>query len=703
MVFSEVRSKCNSCHRDVHQNTVSPDCRSCHSTETWLIADVNSMHQRTRFPLVGVHQNLDCASCHTQYSRLYFPPIDVACVTCHSKEYYSTTQPNHVQAQFSTQCQTCHNVIDVSWGPTSFTHDFFPLVAGHAIPNCFACHQQGNNKFSGLSTDCYSCHKNDFQRVTFPNHVIGGFSTNCATCHTINGWSPAPFNHTTTGFTLTGAHATIACGKCHVNPTATLSTSCYTCHSADFASATDPNHVSGRFSHTCDQCHSTTNWGGASFDHSTTGFPLTGEHANLQCAQCHASGYTNTPSDCYSCHSRDYMNAVTPVNHVAIGLQHTCQDCHTTMALFTTTTFDHSTTTFPLTGLHVSVSCQSCHKGSVTTTATDCYSCHSADYANAVMPVNHSSAGIEHTCQDCHTTTAQFTTTTFVHPAAPFQLTGAHTTLACQSCHTGSLSAAPTDCYSCHTNDFNSTTNPNHVQQGFSHTCTNCHSTTDWNAASFDHTAAGFPLTGEHANLQCAQCHASGYTATPTGCYSCHSTDYVNATSPVNHSAAGIEHTCQDCHTISSPFTTTTFVHPTSPFQLTGAHTTVPCQSCHTGTLSSAPTDCYSCHTTDYNTTSNPPHASAGYPTACASCHTTTAWSPSTFNHTQFPITSGNHASPPLLCSQCHTTVSNFAIFSCTTSGCHSQASTDPRHTDVRNYVYSPTSCYSCHPTGRTD
>ena len=410
LVFSDAKTDCNSCHKDVHQNTVGPDCERCHSSTTWVISEANQMHEKTRFPLVGVHQNVDCASCHSGYSKLYFPPLAVSCYSCHSQQYFATTSPNHVQAQFSTQCQDCHGAIDISWGPTNFDHSFFPLTCGHAIQNCFACHKQGNNNFKGLSTNCYSCHQ------------------------------------------------------------------------ADFASATNPNHVAQGFSHQCDQCHTTTDWTSAGFDHTAAGFPLTLGHANLQCVQCHAAGFTNTPSTCVSCHQTDYNNTNNP--------------SHITLAL-------------------------------------------------------------------------------------------------------------PTGCTTCHT------TNPG------------------W-------TPATFPI---------------------------HSNYYV----------------------------------------ITGAHASLTCDQCHNGNYNVAPTTCYGCHTNDYNSTNNPPHQSAGYPTDCTQCHTQTAWTPSTFNHTQFPITSGNHASPPLLCSQCHTTISNFAIFSCTTSGCHTEASTDPHHSGVRNYVYSPTSCYSCHPTGTGD
>ena len=115
------------------------------------------------------------------------------------------------------------------------------------------------------------------------------------------------------------------------------------------------------------------------------------------------------------------------------------------------------------------------------------------------------------------------------------------------------------------------------------------------------------------------------------------------------------------------------------------------------------PRDCYGCHKTKYDQTTNPNHVAAGFPTTCETCHkaTDTSWNQGTFNHTWFPITSGRHSG--FQCAQCHTTPSNFTLFSCTTGGCHPQSETNGHHNGVPGYVYSSPACYSCHPTGRAD
>ena len=67
---------------------------------------------------------------------------------------------------------------------------------------------------------------------------------------------------------------------------------------------------------TCESCHSTATWANATFNHSATGFPLTGAHVPLQCSQCHVNGnYSLTDTSCVSCHLKDYQGTTDP-NHV---------------------------------------------------------------------------------------------------------------------------------------------------------------------------------------------------------------------------------------------------------------------------------------------------------------------------------------------------------------------------------------------------
>jgi hypothetical protein len=350
-----------------------------------------------------------------------------------------------------------------------------------------------------------------------------------------------------TGFALTGMHATLECTACHINnrfkgtPAA-----CYGCHQKEFVAAANPPHAQGGFPHDCAMCHTTATWLGAKFDHSAfTNYPLTGMHLNLQCTQCHLNNkFAGTPVDCYSCHKADF-NSTTNPNHVASGLPTDCSICHSTSG-WIPSSFNHSKTTFPLTGAHVTTACSTCHvNNNYTTLPVDCFGCHKADYTKTTNP-NHASAGFPTDCSVCHSTTS-WAGAVFDHSKTPFPLTGAHITVACAQCHiNGVYAATPTDCYSCHRTDYNGTTNPNHTTAGFPTTCATCHTTTTWAGATFNHTwfntghggANGICATchtnsADYSVFTCTNCHAkaatdqrhggvSGYIYNSVNCYACH-------------------------------------------------------------------------------------------------------------------------------------------------------------------------------------
>ena len=705
-VFAGLSTACISCHLKDEQGTTNPnhvaagfptDCSMCHTTASWLGATFNHTTQ-TKFPLTGAHMNVACNTCHVNN---VFAGLSTACISCHLKDEQGTTNPNHIAAGFPQDCSMCHTTVD--WTGATFNHTTqtkFPLTGAHVNVPCATCHV--NNVFAGLSTACVSCHLKDEQGTTNPNHIAAGFPTDCSTCHTTVDWSGATFNHTTqTKFPLTGAHVNVACSTCHVNNVfAGLSTACVSCHLKDYTGTTDPNHPAAAFAQTCDSCHTTTNWLGATFNHTTqTKFPLTGAHVPLDCNLCHKNNvFAGLSTACYSCHQADFTGTTNP-NHVTAGFPQDCSVCHTTTD-WTGATFNHNTTPFPLTGAHVNVACATCHVNNVFAgLSTACISCHLKDWQGTTDP-NHTSAAFPQTCDTCHNTT-NWSGATFNHTTqTTFPLTGAHVSVDCNVCHVNNVfKGLSTACYSCHQTDFNGTTNPNHVSAGFPQDCSLCHSTTNWSGATFNHANTPFPLTGAHVNVACATCHVNNvFAGLSTACISCHLTDYNGATNP-NHAALGYPQDCTQCHT-TTDFTSSTFNHAAStfPFPLTGAHLTVPCASCHVnGNFTTTPTDCYSCHTADYTGTTNPNHTAAGFPTTCATCHTTTAWTGATFNHTWFPMTHGNAK----LCSDCHTNSADYSVFQCT--GCHTATQTNPEHSGVKSYVYNSTNCYACHPKGSGD
>jgi hypothetical protein len=325
-----------------------------------------------------------------------------------------------------------------------------------------------------------------------------------------------------------------------------------------------------------------------------------------------------------------------------------------------------------------------------------CVSCHQTQYAGTTNPP-HQAAGFPTDCTTCHNTTT-WTGATFNH--ATFPLTGGHQAATCQQCHVnGVYRGTPTTCLACHQANYNATTNPPHQSAGFPTDCTTCHNTVTWTGATFNHNASQFPLTGAHLAATCQACHGNGvYDGLPTTCVSCHQSDYAGTNNPP-HQAAGFPNTCTTCHTTTT-WTGATFNHSTTQFPLTGAHVSTTCQQCHSsGVYDGLPTNCVSCHQSDYAGTTNPNHQTAGFPTDCTSCHTTTRWDGATFNHDGqwFRIYSGHHRGRWTTCAQCHDNPASFAQFTCLSCHEHRQSSMDSEHRGRSGYSYNSQACYSCH------
>jgi hypothetical protein len=706
--FSETKSQCFNCHVDMHSNTVGNDCVRCHEPTSWLVRNINVLHQAGRFPLVGKHLNARCEQCHLQYTELKFPPLGIRCFDCHSSDYYSAKSPDHAAGNFSTECQDCHNLNDAQWNMTNFAHSFFPLVGGHNLQTCFSCHK--NKNFTGLSKECVTCHQSNYNSAKNPDHISAGFPTKCESCHNINSWQPANFDHNTTKFPLSGKHTNVQCSVCHQNGYANISTDCYSCHKSNYDNSTNPNHVAGGFPTTCNTCHNTNGWTPATFDHSLTKFPLTGTHTTVQCSSCHQNGYTNTSSDCYSCHKSNYDNSTNP-NHIAAAFPTDCQTCHTTTG-WKPATFDHDGKYFPIySGSHNGKwsNCSDCHTNSSNYAVFSCITCHDHNQTDTdskhqgVQGYTYSSSA----CYSCHPRGSS--DGSFNHATSVFPLSGAHTTVSCSNCHTNGYAGTPTTCVSCHQTNYNSTSNPNHTTLALSTDCSTCHTTnTGWKPAQFPIHSNYFTFTGAHSTIagDCASCHNGNYTNTAKTCVGCHQTNYNGTTNP-SHTTLGLSTDCSTCHTTNTGWKPAQFPIHSNYFALTGAHATISsnCATCHNGNYTNTAKTCVGCHQANYNSTTDPNHIAAAFPTDCQTCHTTTAWKPATFDHDgkYFPIYSGSHNGRWSNCSDCHTNNSNYAVFSCITCHEHNQSETDSKHQGVQGYSYTSSACYSCHPRGNSD
>jgi hypothetical protein len=414
------------------------------------------------------------------------------------------------------------------------------------------------------------------------------FSKDCSLCHVPKRWdalrSDFSYDHKKeTGFALLGAHADAACLRCHNDRgpvKAYLARGCGGCH-------VDPHKAT--LGNDCERCHEQTSWvrpgrqGEKLAAHARTRFPLTGAHAVVECRQCHLAAdrgeFTALPTDCVSCHAREYASAP---NHAARGYGADCRRCHQPWA-WRAASFDHA----PLGPNPV------------------CMNCHAPDFAaaNKTAASRHAANGFPQTCRDCHGFTAWGPGTSMKHAR---------------------VGAAP--CYACHSANYASA--PNHASMGFSTSCQTCHTgTSTWLGAVFDHTPLGpnpvcwnchqtvynqakrTPSSNHALNAfptTCQNCHnyAAWGPGTPmqhafvtTSCQNCHMDDFNAAKSPVNHVTQGIfASACSTCHTSYAAWGG--FTHNPSNCYSTGsyrAHQGARCAQCHATPVYTTAT-CTACH-----------------------------------------------------------------------------------------------------------
>ncbi len=706
--FADLATECLACHRLDFEATHDPDhaeknfdekCQICHTTVGWQPAIID--HSQTNFPLTGAHRSASCQDCHLTGG---FDGARMECQFCHMQEFDDARDPAHIESGFSRDCATCHKT--TKWNDASYDHSLsrFALTGAHRAANCASCHAGG--RYTGTTQDCYTCHQVAYQQASRPNHAVPQIDHNCTSCHTTNGWSPSTFSHSATNYPLTGSHKTADCAGCHIaGRFAGTSDACYTCHQGDFEQVVTPNHRQGQFLQDCTPCHSTVEWSPATMHQALSDYPLTGAHRRVDCASCHVGGvFAGTQTVCFSCHGADFEGAQDP-NHREGQFNQNCASCHSTGG-WSPATFDHAATDYPLTGAHQAVDCALCHQnGRFNGTPTECYPCHQADFDGVEQP-NHRLGELDHDCTPCHTTEV-WTPSTFDHSATDYPLTGAHKAVECSACHINNLyNNTPRECYPCHQQDFVDVQQPNHQQGQYDQNCTICHSTEAWSPATFDHADSDFPLTGAHREVACASCHENGqYNNTPTACYPCHQDDFDGANEP-NHQQLQFDHNCTICHSVEA-WSPAQFDHDNTDYPLTGAHRQVGCASCHAnGRYDGTPTDCYTCHTADFNNVANPDHETPRFPHACLWCHTTDNWN-SNYNHQQyFPISAGRHRQGQEwdLCSECHNNPNDYNVFTCIACHEHSnRGEVDRDHREVRNYRYTSEGCYDCHPQGRED
>lgn len=281
----------------------------------------------------------------------------------------------------------------------------------------------------------------------------------------------------------------------------------------------------------CVACHTADAWRPTrvplAFAHDETRFVLEGRHGDVACTGCHLELRFDEPdasdADCVFCHVDVHVGRLGRV----------CTTCHSTTSFTNVPGLAvHARTSFPLTGAHVQLSCETCHAddrgGAFTTLEPECVACHEADYGSAQI-IDHAGAGFSTDCLQCHTTLAWSHNAEFDHVAAAnFDLVGAHGVLPCSRCHQqpgGGVPFSPTDqddCIACHQDDYQG----EHAGTGFPTTCLTCHDQFSWGDAVFtEHDAQYFPIfSGAHRNRWdgCQTCHAVPADFSSFACFACH-------------------------------------------------------------------------------------------------------------------------------------------------------------------------------------
>lgn len=585
---------------------------------------------------------LKCVSCHSFGTG----GVHLKCLECHSeirkrleaKSGYHARIVRGSGAAAANDCARCHAEHNgrtfalVRWRVPMAKFDHrqagLPLEGRHAALACRQCHQprflsdearrelkQTNldTTLLGLSPKCGSCHE-DIHR--------GSLGQDCARCHSQDRWKDPPgFLHDKTAFPLTGAHARVRCDGCH-KPSPALGNRvqyknfvfqefCKSCHA---------DRHGGAFTADCSKCHTTDNWrevhSESTFDHSRTGFPLTGLHRTVACQKCHANSNFRAPvahARCLDCHQDRHNGQLT----ARAGGE--CSACHTESG-WKTIRFDaaaHAQTRYPLTGRHMVVACERCHPGRGTAmnfhpASGSCGQCHADRHAGQFA-----GAPWQNRCERCHEVEGWKIVryTLAEHARTRFALTGGHRAVACSDCHRETAGVESIRfhgldqaCAGCHRNPHSDAASP--ALKG-NWSCDQCHTPRNWQETTpFDHDRTGFPLLGRHRGAACVGCHKPttanarrtiDFHTAGRACGSCHADIHAG-----QFRAEGQEQPdCGRCHTPTN-WRAESFDHQKhSTFALTGAHERVPCRLCHAGRDTAAgrvviyrgtPRRCEACH-----------------------------------------------------------------------------------------------------------
>lgn len=394
-----------------------------------------------------------------------------------------------------------------------------------------------------------------------------------------------------------------------------------------------------------------------------------------ECKQCHRPFSKQSQNVlCLDCHEKvaedvDGKKGFHGLNRLG---ETECSSCHADhkgrdakVMQFSTDTFDHDLTDYPLKGMHGGVGCNACHKDGdkYREAPGKCFDCHEGDDLHK--------GNLGKKCSDCHSVKGWREEQQFDHDETDFRLLGEHIDVQCDSCHAGQrYENTPMKCSSCHR------LNDAHAGN-YGSDCDDCHRESGWKKIRFDHAKTDFPLTGNHRDVKCETCHGGDVMADDLGtdCVSCHKSD------DDHKGQYGKE--CDACHKTSG-WEKVKFDHDReTDFPLRGKHAEQNCGACHRGELGNETlgSKCIDCHK------ANDVHASEQGET-CDQCHSEKGWATKVrFEHdmTSFPLI-GMHSVAP--CEECHLS----AVYSETLAECDACHADD----DVHEKKLGP-ACEACH------
>lgn len=517
-------SRCLGCHteiaalqkegRGLHGRLKNRPCMDCHPDHAGREFDLISWeegaaekfdHARSGWPLLGMHAKTACRECHrAEFQKSAITPkirhrpagkswlgLETKCVTCHKDPHAGT---------LGTACESCHGI--EGWKPaTGFDHarTSYPLTGKHAQVACAKCHGKPASETTRAAvdpkrlkpvahTECSACHADPHK---------GSLGVACSSCHMTSSFkslNAKSFRHDKTRFPLLGAHAAVACEKCHTKPGGGALpkppfAACLDCHAQVHGT-----QLAGRADKgACESCHTVNGWRPSTYtaaQHASLRLPLEGAHEKTECRACHVVAKTAT---------QELGSAKVQLAWTEVA----CERCHVDP-----------------------------HKGRWATATGGCRSCHDLNSFHR--------AGVD----------------VAAHDKFSYPLKGAHRALPCVACHAElghdparstlvsgpvGVPALPFDqkrsaCRDCHRNPHGAS-----FEDPGAKDCAGCHDEQTFVPATrFNHDRdSRFPLKGAHAKVACRSCHpiATGsdgktfvmYRPLDTACRSCHAGSTMKA------------------------------------------------------------------------------------------------------------------------------------------------------------------------------